>query len=112
MTNEIPGSRATTVCVRIVVAVALVVGLAVPAAALPQVEIKAQARLALGKVRLLGDGVAEVSGQLSDKLTGDGLGEQRVFVEDRRAGRRRRDQARRLVRDHDGRRRWPADRSR
>ena len=65
---------------RLVVTLALLLGAASPAAALPQVEIKAQARLALGKIRLLGDGLAEVAGQLTDKLTGDGLGEQRVFV--------------------------------
>ena len=65
---------------RLVVVLALLMGTAVPAAALPQVEIKAQTRLALGKVRLLGEGLAEVAGQLTDKLTGDGLGNQRVFV--------------------------------
>ena len=82
MTNEIPGSRAITIGVprAVAFAFALVLGSTLTATALPQVEIKAQTRLALGKVRLLGDGVAEVSGQLSDKLTGDGLGAQRVFV--------------------------------
>jgi hypothetical protein len=49
-------------------------------AAPPLVEIKAQTQLSLGKVRLHDDDLAEVSGQLVDKLTGDGIANQRVTV--------------------------------
>ncbi len=51
------------------------------ARAAPQVEIKAQTRLALDRVRLTGTGVAEVSGELVDKLTGEGLANQSVTIE-------------------------------
>src|SRR5437764_404031 len=46
----------------------------------PQVEIRAQTQLQLDKVRLVEDGVAEVRGQLLDKLTGDGIGGQIVTI--------------------------------
>ncbi|MDB4956759.1 MAG: hypothetical protein JWO36_4328 [Myxococcales bacterium] len=46
----------------------------------PQVEIKAQSQLALSRVRLVGSGQVEVSGQLIDKLTGEGLANQRVRI--------------------------------
>jgi hypothetical protein len=49
-------------------------------AAPPLVEIKAQTQLSLGKVRLHDGDIAEVSGQLVDKLTGDGIANQRVTV--------------------------------
>jgi len=49
-------------------------------AAPPQVEIRAQTKLALDKVRLTGDDVAEVRGQLIDNLTGDGIGGQVVAI--------------------------------
>ena len=48
--------------------------------AAPQVEIKAQTSLSLGSVRLLGDGTVLVTGQLVDKLTGDGIDGQTVLV--------------------------------
>ncbi|HEU0034089.1 MAG TPA: carboxypeptidase-like regulatory domain-containing protein [Kofleriaceae bacterium] len=48
--------------------------------AAPQVEIKAQTRLALDKVKLRADGEVEVSGQLLDKLTNDGIGSQQVVI--------------------------------
>jgi hypothetical protein len=54
----------------------LVLGLlaaATAAADPPKVEIRAQARLSLGSVRLIRDGEAEINGQLLDSITGDGL---------------------------------------
>ena len=48
--------------------------------AAPQVEIKAQTRLALEKVKLRPDGDVEVSGQLVDKLTSDGISGQAVTI--------------------------------
>lgn len=48
--------------------------------AAPLVEIKGKTRLALDKVRLTGGGEAEVSGQLVDKLTGEGLPNQSVAI--------------------------------
>ncbi len=59
------------------ITVACVVGLA---AAAPQVDIKAQTSLTLGSVRLLGDGTVMVTGQLLDKLTGEGIEGQTVLV--------------------------------
>jgi hypothetical protein len=49
-------------------------------AAPPQVEIRAQTKVVLDKVRLIADGVAEVQGQLLDHLTGDGIGAQVVAI--------------------------------
>ena len=46
----------------------------------PQVDIKARTRLVLEKVRLKPDGEVEITGQLLDKLTGDGIGNQTVTV--------------------------------
>jgi hypothetical protein len=51
-----------------------------PARAAPVVEIKAQTRLALDKVKLQADGEVEVSGKLVDKLTSDGIGGQAVTI--------------------------------
>ena len=48
--------------------------------AAPQVEIKAQTRLALEKVKLRPDGEVEVSGQLVDKLTSEGIAGQTVTI--------------------------------
>lgn len=53
---------------------------ATAAAAPHQVEIRAQTKLVLDKVRLTADGVAEVRGQLLDNLTGEGLGGQKVRI--------------------------------
>lgn len=50
------------------------------ALAAPQVEIKAQTQLSLGSVKLRGDGQIEVTGQLLDKLTGEGIEGQTVLI--------------------------------
>jgi hypothetical protein len=50
------------------------------ASAAPQVEIKAHTELMLGRARVTDAGTIEVSGRLVDKLTGDGIGSQRVQV--------------------------------
>ncbi|MBA2539850.1 MAG: carboxypeptidase regulatory-like domain-containing protein, partial [Deltaproteobacteria bacterium] len=50
------------------------------ASAAPQVEIKAQTRLSLEKVKTRADGNVEVLGQLVDKLTNDGIGGQNVTI--------------------------------
>ncbi|MDQ3334261.1 MAG: carboxypeptidase-like regulatory domain-containing protein [Myxococcota bacterium] len=57
-----------------------VVGVLGTAVAAPQVEIKAQTSLTLGSVRLLGDGQILVTGQLLDKLTGEGIDGQTVII--------------------------------
>ena len=59
------------------ITVACLLGTAVAA---PQVEIKAQTQLSLGSIRLLGDGTVLVTGQLVDKLTGEGIDGQTVLV--------------------------------
>ncbi|HSS00071.1 MAG TPA: carboxypeptidase-like regulatory domain-containing protein [Kofleriaceae bacterium] len=61
---------------------ALIVGMLAGAAIAgpPQVEIRAQTRLVLDKVRLTGDEVAEVRGELLDNLTGDGIAGQLVAI--------------------------------
>ncbi|HEX7843893.1 MAG TPA: hypothetical protein VF469_40740, partial [Kofleriaceae bacterium] len=46
----------------------------------PRVEIRAQAKLALDRIRLIGDDQAEIRGQLLDSLTGEGLGGQPVSI--------------------------------
>ncbi len=51
-----------------------------PSSAAPQVEIKAQTRLALDRVKLRPDGEVEVSGKLVDKNTNDGIGTQVVTI--------------------------------
>jgi hypothetical protein len=50
-------------------------------AAPPKVEIRAQTKLALDRVRLVGDDIAEIRGQLLDNLTGDGIGGQQVTIQ-------------------------------
>jgi len=55
-------------------------GAGVAVAAPPQVEIRAQTQLQVEKVRLVEEGVAEVRGELLDKLTGDGIGGQMVTI--------------------------------
>ena len=63
------------------VATVFVLGLLGSAASAgPQVEIKAQSQLALSGVRLRENGRVEVTGQLIDKLTGEGIDGQRVHV--------------------------------
>jgi hypothetical protein len=52
-----------------------------PVGAAPTVEIKARTQLALGRVRLVEGDQVEVNGQLVDKLTGEGLGSQKVVVD-------------------------------
>lgn len=49
-------------------------------AAPPQVEIRAQTKVMLDKVRLIADDQAEVRGQLLDRLTGDGIGDQFIAI--------------------------------
>lgn len=49
-------------------------------AAAPTVDIKAQSQLALDKVRLADETYVKVSGQLTDRLGGEGLANQRVAV--------------------------------
>jgi hypothetical protein len=61
--------------------VALAVLAATVAADPPRVEIRAQTRLALDRVRLLGDDQAEIRGQLIDGLTGDGIIGQVVTIQ-------------------------------
>jgi len=62
------------------VALTIVMGIAAFAAAAPTIDIRARTQVALDQVRLRADGVAEVSGQLIDRLTGDGLGGQMVTI--------------------------------
>lgn len=61
-----------------------VLGLALaPRAALraaPTIEIKAQTQLRLERVRMVDDAAVEVTGTLTDRLTGDGIDGQRVWV--------------------------------
>lgn len=47
----------------------------------PRVEIRAQTRLAIDRVRLIGEGEAEIRGQLVDGLTGDALQGQVVAIQ-------------------------------
>jgi len=49
-------------------------------AAPPQVEIHAQTKLVVDKVRLLADDLAEIRGSLVDNLTGDGIANQVVTI--------------------------------
>jgi hypothetical protein len=64
------------------VSCAVVGVLAVAAAAEPhRVEIRAQTRIALDRVRLIGDDQAEIRGQLLDNLTGDGIADQVVTIQ-------------------------------
>jgi len=53
---------------------------ATAAASPPQVEIRAQTKLALDNVHLGPDGRADIRGQLLDSLTGDGIGGQVVAI--------------------------------
>ncbi|HEY0480163.1 MAG TPA: carboxypeptidase-like regulatory domain-containing protein [Kofleriaceae bacterium] len=53
---------------------------ATAAAAPPRVEIRAQTKLVLDRVRLVGDDLAEVGGQLIDGLTGEGISGQPVTI--------------------------------
>lgn len=60
--------------------VAVLVLCAAAAQAAPQVEIRAKTQLSFGHVRLRDNGVVEVAGQLVDKLTGEGIPNQKVFI--------------------------------
>ena len=59
---------------------AVLVLCAAAAQAAPQVEIRAKTQLSFGHVRLRDNGVIEVSGQLVDKLTGEGIPKEKVFI--------------------------------
>jgi hypothetical protein len=59
---------------------AVLVLCAAAAQAAPQVEIRAKTQLSFGHVRLRDNGVVEVAGQLVDKLTGEGIPAQKVFI--------------------------------
>ena len=61
-------------------AIGLLLAVAALADAGPQVEIKAHTQLSLSRVKLQEPGVVEVTGQLVDKLTGEGISGQRVEV--------------------------------
>ena len=71
-----------TACYHVIVrwAAFLLIAVAAIASAAPQVEIKAHTQLALTRVRLREPGVLEVTGRLTDKLTGEGIEGQRVRV--------------------------------
>jgi hypothetical protein len=56
------------------------------AAELHRVEIRAQTRLSLDRVRLTGDDQAEIGGQLLDSLTGEGIADQVVTIQIGAAG--------------------------
>jgi hypothetical protein len=60
--------------------VALAQGPAPAVRAAPPIDIKAQTQLVLERVRLLADGLVEVRGALVDRLTGEGIAQQRVSV--------------------------------
>ena len=62
------------------IVVFLVCAQATALAAPPQVEIRAQTKLALDKVRMVSDDLAEIRGQLLDNLTGDGIAGQTVRI--------------------------------
>jgi hypothetical protein len=63
--------------VRWALALLLVIG---TAWAGPQVEIRAHTQLALTTVKVRDGGMLEVTGRLTDKLTGDGIPSERVYV--------------------------------
>jgi hypothetical protein len=76
MTSKVP----PTACYHAFVRWAALLLIPAVALAAPQVEIKAQSQVSLSRVRLRDSGLVEVSGRLVDKLTGDGLGGERVDV--------------------------------
>jgi carboxypeptidase family protein len=80
MTSKRSRSGACYHCGVRALALLIVLVAGVAGATPPQVEIRAQTQLQLDKVRLVEDGVAEVRGQLLDKLTGDGIGGQIVTI--------------------------------
>jgi len=69
-----------TRAVRWIAALFLCATAAIAVASPPQVEIRAQTRLALDRVWLTGSDQAELRGQLLDNLTGDGIGGQRIVI--------------------------------
>lgn len=58
----------------------ILVGTSARARAAPTIDIRAKTQLQLESVKLRDEGVAEVAGFLSDRLTGDGLGGQTVSI--------------------------------
>lgn len=68
-------------CYHVLVRWALFILLAVGVAqAGPTVEIRAQTQLSLGRVKLRDAGTVEVTGKLHDKLTGEGIPGERIYV--------------------------------
>lgn len=63
--------------VRFAVALLLLIGTAMAG---PQVEIRAHTQLSLTHVKVRDGGTIELVGKLSDKLTGDGIGSERVYI--------------------------------
>jgi hypothetical protein len=84
LTDEDNARRHRRVCYDLCVwrSALLVLGVlsATAVASPPRVEIRAQTKLALDRVRLIGDDLAEIRGQLLDSLTGEGLGGQPVSI--------------------------------
>lgn len=69
-----------TIRVRRIAIVLACLHVATAVAAPPQVEIRAQTKLALDQVHMVDDEHAEVRGQLLDNLTGEGIGGQTVRI--------------------------------
>ena len=77
MPNPYDISRAITFWVRWGLALLLASAVAYSA---PIVEIRAKTQLSFGHVRLKDNHLVEVTGTLADKLTGDGIAGQKVFI--------------------------------
>lgn len=77
MTSRSPRPTCYHAGVRWVVLVLLLVGVA---SAAPTVEIRARTQLGLGRVKIVDGGRVEVTGYLSDKLTGLGIASERITI--------------------------------
>jgi hypothetical protein len=75
-----PGAQCYDPGVHRIVAIGVLAVATAASAAPPQVEIRAQTKLVVDKLRLVADDRAEVTGALLDGLTGDGLGNQPVAI--------------------------------
>jgi len=73
--------RPSALVILAILAAAVAVLAQVAAADPPRVEIHAQTKIALERVRLVGDDEAEVAGQLLDALTGDGIEGQTITIQ-------------------------------